>query len=233
MTGFCVTPVNTIVDKSVIENANGKTPLWRGVANGFKNMFFRPKIFFTAYEFKWILAVYQSTYIASNLADHYVVPWLDPAVSKLLTVFVVNTTLGLLKDKALTQRFGHGDPRPFPWSSLNLFFMRDLIAMASAFTLPSILGHVMHKKFNFSENTALILAQLSTPVLAQIVCTPLHLLGLDLYNKPGITMDERLRHVRKIYGHTTLIRMLRFLPAFGIGGVVNIELRKYLVNKEH
>lgn len=139
-TGFCVSPVNTIVDKSIIENANGKTPLWSGVANGLKNLVKCPRVFLRTFEFKWVLGVYQATYVASNLADHYVIPWLDPAVSKLLTVFVVNTTFGLLKDKALTQRFGHGEVRSFPLSSLSLFFLRDIIAMASAFTLPPILG---------------------------------------------------------------------------------------------
>lgn len=82
-----------------------------------------------------------------------------------------------------------------------------------------------------SEAAALTIAQLSSPVLVQIVATPLHLLGLDLYNRPGIPMTERLCHLKKIYTHSVLLRMLRFLPAFGIGGVVNIELRKRLVKK--
>lgn len=113
-------------------------------------MISRPKTFFTAYEFRWILAVYQATYVTSNLADHYVISWLDPAISKLMAVFAVNTTLSLLKDKALTQRFGHGEARKFPWSSLNLFFIRDIIAMASAFTLPPILGKQIEKRFDLS-----------------------------------------------------------------------------------
>lgn len=113
-------------------------------------MISRPKTFFTAYEFRWILAVYQATYVTSNLADHYVISWLDPAISKLMAVFTVNTTLSLLKDKALTQRFGHGEARNFPWSSLNLFFIRDIIAMASAFTLPPILGKQIEKRFDLS-----------------------------------------------------------------------------------
>jgi hypothetical protein len=46
-------------------------------------------------------------------------------------------------------------------------------------------------------------------------------------------MSERLSHLKKIYLETTALRMLRFLPAFGIGGVINIELRKLLVNKKH
>jgi len=71
-------------------------------------MVFNPKLFFTAYEFKWILAVYHATYVTSNLADHVNLSWIDPAISKLMAVFFVNTTLSLLKDKALTQRLGHG-----------------------------------------------------------------------------------------------------------------------------
>lgn len=120
------------------------------MAHGLKTMVTRPKVFFTAFEFKWILAVYQATYITSNLADHYVIPWVDPAISKLMAVFVVNTTLSLLKDKALTQRLGHGEARRFPLSSLNLFFLRDIIAMASAFTIPTILGKEMEKRFDMS-----------------------------------------------------------------------------------
>ena len=80
------------------------------------------------------------TYVASNLADHYTLPWIDPSISKLLTVFFFNTSTGIIKDKCLAQHFGQGEPRPFPWKSLRLFFLRDLLAMASAFTLPPILG---------------------------------------------------------------------------------------------
>jgi len=106
-------------------------------------MFLKPRIFFTAFEFKWILFVYHATYITSNLADHYTIPGLDPAISKLISVFAVNSATGIMKDKALTQRLGLGKPHPFPLKSLGLFFLRDLIAMASAFTLPPLLGKVI------------------------------------------------------------------------------------------
>jgi hypothetical protein len=46
-------------------------------------------------------------------------------------------------------------------------------------------------------------------------------------------MKDRLSHLGKIYINSVALRMLRFLPAYGIGGVVNIELRKYLLKKEH
>lgn len=71
ISGFLVSPFNTIVDRSVIENANGKTPLWRGVSNGLKSLFTQPHIFLRTYEFRWLLLVYTSTYMSSNLADHW------------------------------------------------------------------------------------------------------------------------------------------------------------------
>jgi hypothetical protein len=65
---------------------------------------------------------------------------MDPVFVKLLSTFFVNTTLSLIKDKALAQRLGHGEERKFPASALTLFFLRDIIAIASAFTIPPIFG---------------------------------------------------------------------------------------------
>lgn len=66
------------------------------------------------------------------------------------------------------------------------------------------------------------ISQLTCPVMIQFVGTPIHLLGLDLYNRTGATILERLIHLRKIYFHSVALLMLRFLPAYGIGGVFNI-----------
>ena len=77
------------------------------------------------------------------------------------------------------------------------------------------------------ENSAMRVAQIVAPVSIQIIATPIHLLGLDLYNRPDIQMKERVSYLKSIYANTAALRMLRFLPAFGIGGIVNIELRKF------
>lgn len=58
-------------------------------------------------------------------------------------------------------------------------------------------------------------------MLIQIIVTPFHLLGLDLYNREGVSMTGRLRYVKSLYTSTLSIRMIRFLPAYGIGGTVN------------
>ncbi len=126
--------------------------------------------------------VYTSTYISSNLADHIAINGVDPALLKLGITFVVNTVTSLAKDKALTQKFGTKEAKSFPISSFGLFFLRDIVAMASAFTIPPILGEVISDRFDIEQKNGLRIAQIISPLMVQLVGTPLHLLGLDMYN---------------------------------------------------
>ena len=64
--------------------------------------------------------------------------------------------------------------------------------------------------------------------LLQIFVVPIHLLALGLYNHKEKTMSEHFVSIRQMYFSTVALRMMRFLPAYGIGGIFNIELRKYL-----
>jgi len=57
-----------------------------------------------------------------------------------MSTFTANTVTSIFKDKALTQRFGLSKERSFPLKSYGVFFLRDIIAMAAAFTIPSVLG---------------------------------------------------------------------------------------------
>lgn len=66
-----------------------------------------------------------------------------------------------------------------------------------------------------------MIGQLLCPLLVQLVVTPLHLLGLDIYNREGIPFGKRALRVWEQYPKTAGMRMIRFLPAYGIGGVVN------------
>lgn len=138
----------------MIESANGKVTLWQGVANGFKQLFKTPNVFFKSYEFRWIFFVYSSTYISSNFADHFDIPGIQAPILKLMVSFGVNTTASLIKDKALAQHFGKSEAKPFPITSFGLFLLRDIVAMASAFTLPPILGEIIAKKYGISERNA-------------------------------------------------------------------------------
>lgn len=57
-------------------------------------------------------------------------------------------------------------------------------------------------------------------------------MGLDLYNRPGETLGSRIKNVRKLYISAMTLRMIRFLPAYGLGGVFNKELRGVFTSME-
>jgi hypothetical protein len=59
----------------------------------------------------------------------------------------------------------------------------------------------------------------------QFFSTPLHLYGLDLYNRPTAQTAERLGFIKGEYGKTVLARIARIGPAFGFGGIGNTYLR--------
>lgn len=75
-------------------------------------------------------------------------------------------------------------------------------------------------------------AQFVTPAAVQLVSTPLHLLGLDLYNRPGVAVggtDGRAAKVLRDWAKSSAARMCRIVPAFGVGGVVNTKCRRGLM----
>ena len=78
----------------------------------------------------------------------------------------------------------------------------------------------------------LSIAQFLAPAGIQVFSTPLHLLGLDLYNRPrGVTWADRLGRVKRDWGVSSLARMGRIIPAFGVGGVVNKNVRQKLLRR--
>ena len=74
-------------------------------------------------------------------------------------------------------------------------------------------------------------AQFVTPAAVQIVSTPLHLLGLDLYNRPGVAGSDRAGRVVRDWAKSAFARMGRIIPAFGVGGVVNAKVRRGLLGR--
>jgi hypothetical protein len=77
-------------------------------------------------------------------------------------------------------------------------------------------------------------AQFITPAAVQLVSTPLHLLGLDLYNRPEARVggpDGRVGRVVRDWAKSAAARMCRIVPAFGVGGVVNTKVRRGMMGR--
>lgn len=122
-----------------------------------------------------------------------------------------------------------------PLAAYSIFLLRDSITIASSFTLAPWLASSTALLDPISTNPHIksTIAQLAVPAAFQFVATPLHLLGLDLVGRPGRTagssMLERAERIRRDWISASSVRAVRILPAFGVGVVVNTELREWLL----
>ena len=178
-------PLNTVVDKSVMEYANKKHPtIWQAAGSSIKTLLTKPVTFLKSFEFRWMCFVYFPTFSVSNVADHFNVSDSIPhPIQKLLAVFSVNTVTSLLKDRVYIQKLNpHKAIEPVPLSSLSLLFTRDIIAMAAAFIVPSLAAEYFNKHHKMSYTNTERFFQLALPPGLQIFVVPIHLLALGLYN---------------------------------------------------
>jgi hypothetical protein len=158
--------------------------------------------------------------------------------TKFLATSTTNLALCLYKDNKFTQLFGSaGSARPVPLPTFALFTVRDCLTIFASFNLPTVLApsfeqHMSEGVQRYMSSASA--AQFVTPAAVQLVSTPLHLLGLDLYNRPGAAVggpDGRVGRVLRDWAKSSAARMCRIIPAFGVGGVVNTKVRKQFMGK--
>jgi hypothetical protein len=229
LSALTVSPAISMVDKAIVSNASGKEKLLPCMINGLKEFLTKPHIFLRRPAFLMIWGVYSGTYCVANSIDALCErSERDATNSKLIGSAVTNVTLSVLKDKAYARMFGVGIPRgrPLPLKSYGLFATRDSMTILASFTLPGILGRKMTKEFGMDPSSAENLAQLLAPCMMQLFSCPLHLSGLDLYNREHATKAERMGFIQQEYFKTAAARIARIFPAFGVGGVVNKYVRK-------
>ena len=98
----------TIFDRSVVQVVNGSKPsIISAVADGFKTLFRNPVRTFLKLDNRAVFIVYGSTYVTKNSMDATSAHqgW-KPFWPVLLGTTMVNTVLGIFKDKYLAQMFG-------------------------------------------------------------------------------------------------------------------------------
>ena len=151
-------------------------------------------------------------------------------VNKFAASSATNIGLCLIKDRKFAQLFGTGPPRPVGLPTMSLFALRDCMTIFASFNIPPLVGpHIQAymDRHGFNAIGGQTTAQFLAPAAIQIISTPMHLLGLDLYNngqkKPAM---ERAKMVWKNWGVSTAARVCRIVPAFGVGGVVNAKVRR-------
>jgi len=181
--------------------------------------------------FKWIYLIYSSTYITANLCKSICAEKnvQNPAFIQWLSTSVVNTAMCINKDYQFARIFGTGAPKPVPPSSLAIWGVRDCLSMFVFFTLPPIVAKMVQEQTG-NENLSKYSAQFFVPLIFQYVLTPIHRLGYDLYNNPGNSPQNVARFLKTDYFTSAHLRMVRCIPPWSIGVIMNQELRAKLGN---
>lgn len=232
-----------------MENASGRASLLDSVKASLRELVLRPHAMILSKPVALIFMAYGGTYLSANTVDTaYSTARNEPATlvtsgtAKFATSSAANIGLGVYKDQVYARMFGPVGKvaRAVPPPSYVLFTLRDCLTIFASFNLPMMLGPGVHAAMGEAlskQVSGQTVVQFAAPAFVQIFSTPLHLLGLDLYNRPrcersGLpTPGERWAQVYKNWGISVVARLCRIIPAYGIGGVVNSKVRRSLMEK--
>ncbi|KKY29328.1 hypothetical protein UCDDA912_g10748 [Diaporthe ampelina] len=207
----------------------------------------------------WALyaATYFTANVAETVSDEYLAT--EKALTGTIVssaVFIVNTPLGVWKDVRFSQLFstpqgpepkaprisraaasaqtGAGSPqaagaRKMPASATAAFLLRDIITVFGSFALAPQVSAAIPDSLARTAQAKASASQLVVPALTQVVATPVHLVALDMYSRPGRQGPAgRARKAREKLASTTVMRALRLVPAFGFGVIFNNYVRSSL-----
>ncbi|ACO60711.1 predicted protein [Micromonas commoda] len=231
-----VAPFLMCVDRAVVSAAAGTAPggsLARAIFAAASEFFKHPKVAFTSPALWMVAGVYGGTYFAKNVSDVVIertgtsgpiAEW-----GKFGVVTGVNMGGSILKDAAFARLFGAAvaagaAAAVVPTASYVLFAARDCLTIGGAFVVPDAAKDLLVASCGMSPQLAGAAAQLVSPPLMQVVCTPLHLLALNMVNAPVATLAQRVAALKVSTPPALIARSLRMLPAYGIGGILNTTL---------
>lgn len=220
-----IAPFMTVVDKAIVQQAAGTHTVLQSSRESLGQMIRRPVSYVRSPMFLMMWGVYAATYTAANSLNTMVEFYSDKKTKRhsnktviFLGTTLVNSSSSLMKDRAYAKMFGTIGAAPrMPLVTYGLWATRDCMVIGSSFILPSMLAG--------NEGYRRTIAQILFPVLTQAVAGPVQLLGLDFYNRPHVTLTQRIALVRRNFSSILVARVARILPAYGIGGVGNTHLR--------
>ncbi|KAG7359054.1 hypothetical protein IV203_015643 [Nitzschia inconspicua] len=205
---FGVSPFLTVVDKAIVESANGTKPILTSARDSVISMGRHPIQYIKSPTFLLMWVVYGATYSTANsfktLEEHQshqakrtangssvnAVPQIGK-MGTFLGTTLVNSGASIMKDRAYARMFSAATPaatstsysKSFPKATYAMWMMRDLSVIGSSFILPDLVTSHIVETYRVDAAKAQSICQLTIPVAAQFVAGPFHFLGLDLYNR--------------------------------------------------
>lgn len=189
-----------------------------------------------------MLLLYSGTYATANsidtlcaVAEDLPVDHRSSNMTKFCSVTAVNLCLSLFKDSVYARSYGTviANGQKMRLATYGNFLFRDAITLFATFNAPIAVAEILPESTEQWCDWHAV-AQLGCPVASQFIATPFHLLGVDLfYRSQRMTISDRLRLIRTAWFSTSVARACRVLPAYGIGGVINDEMRTLLLSDSY
>lgn len=217
------------------------------MSSSLKFLLTRPHLFLASKPALLISTLYFGTYMTANSIDTLTSTFDNTTPSrttsgplKFVGTTGVNMSLCLYKDSQFVRMFGPPTTvaataaRAVPAASYALFALRDSLTIFASFNLPPLIAPILPLSEEVEKHLSkATVAQFLAPAGIQLLSTPVHLWGLDLYNRPartGIGWRMRVNRITRDWLGGSVARMSRIVPAFGVGGVVNSNVRAKLMN---
>ncbi|KAI0482238.1 hypothetical protein GGR56DRAFT_663243 [Xylariaceae sp. FL0804] len=256
-----VAPIISIIDRSIMENASGRRSLGASLRASLASLAARPRAALLSRPVALIFMVYGGTYLVANGLDTAAATvarrpaaHVTAGPAKFAASSGANIGLCIYKDQVYVRLFGpSGPPRPVPPATYALFALRDCLTIFASFNVPPLLGPALDRLGPVIPGlrgsggggggggmvSGTTVAQFAAPAAVQLLSTPVHLLGLDFYNRPfrgagaaaSVSWADRWSLVRREWLVSSAARICRIVPAFGIGGTVNTTVRRTLMRK--
>ncbi|KAI0966265.1 hypothetical protein F4678DRAFT_297270 [Xylaria arbuscula] len=241
-----IAPVISMVDRSIMENTSGRSTLGESLKASLRTLFTRPHTMLFSRPVALIFMLYGGTYLTANTLDTATstvrgqpATHVSSGTAKFAASSTANVGLCIYKDQVYVRLFGPGGPpRPVPLPTFALFGLRDCLTIFASFNVPPLLGPVVSERLSAEMRRRVsgeTIAQFVAPAAVQLFSTPIHLLGLDLYNRPrgagGVSWADRWTLIRKNWLISCAARVGRIVPAFGLGGTVNMKVRRNLMER--
>lgn len=231
VTALAVSPTVCLIDSAIIIKSSTQCTLRACFAKILRPASAIPRELLFSPAARLVLLVYFGTYTTANTLDTMTKATEAKHASaiKFASTSTVATALTIYKDSRLVRMLGRGSLKSaVPASSYALFTLRDAITIGGSFTLPPLLAPKLSGMMD-SEARRLNTAQFAIPAAIQLITTPVHLLGIDLYNRRAkVGWADRAAVVGRDMASSVAARIVRIIPAFSVGGILNMSMRSQL-----